>query len=259
MYCNSALKQSMIVLLFQVAKRPFAVVHIGPHKAASTYIESVLADKAHDLQKQGVYWPSFATNAKSVSAFAASLEHGDGTKTDALKSMTTFFEDSLRLQRNIIIASETFGTQSAKAVRYLHSLLTGFEVRIVYVYRETLAHMISLYFQLNRYDNKEKTYVKSFSEFMLSEMDEGLSVILQPRVTVRKYARVFGNESIDMAGCESAGIDLAYVVYCGIAGVLCGVKVDAADYSSNSGFSLIATEVFSHYRALVETQNNYQC
>jgi hypothetical protein len=187
------------------------------------------------------------------------LEQGNSSTTD---DMIVFIQESLRRKRDIIIASESFGTRSAKAVAYLHTLLVGFEVKIVFVYRETLAHMISLYFQLNRYDHSEKKYVRPFSEFLLTQMDEGMNPILQPAATLQRYATVFGNASIhaiDMAGCEAAGIDLAYAVYCEIAGVLCDVKVQMEDYSSNGGYSLIATEVFSHFRALVETQNNYQC
>jgi hypothetical protein len=80
-------------------------------------------------------------------------------------------------------------------------------------------------------------------------------------MTATKFGSVFGNDSIhiiDLAGCAAAKIDVAYVVVCEIAGILCD-QPKIFGGASNLGYGLVVSEVFSHYKAFVETQNGGLC
>jgi hypothetical protein len=175
--------------------------------------------------------------------------------------MVEFFKQSLALQRNIVLSSEEFGPMPSSSVQLLYSLLSGFEVKLVYVYREFLSHILSLHFEMNRYEHNVK-YSEPFSDFLIARMDnKGGVSILQPIATLTKFGEVFGNDSlhvIDLAGCEAVQKDIAYVVYCEIAGVMCEDTTPAA-VGGNTGYSLIVAEVFSHYRAYTESQNDFKC
>jgi hypothetical protein len=174
--------------------------------------------------------------------------------------MTSFFEESLRLKRNIIISSEEFDQVETEGVKVLFSLLIGFDVKLVYVYREFLSHIVSMHFEMNRYEHNIQ-YSQPFSEFLIARMDNGGGAIVQPHETLARYGDVFGNDSlhiIDLAGSEVLHKDIAYVVYCEIAGVLCDDK-SILFGQGNTGFSLVVAQVFAHYRAYTETQNDFKC
>jgi hypothetical protein len=174
--------------------------------------------------------------------------------------MTAFFEESLRLERSIIISSEVLEQLETEGVKVLFSLLSGFEVKLVYIYREFLSHIVSMHFEKNRYEHNI-AYSQPFSEFLIARMDSGGGDIVQPLKTLVRYGEVFGNDSlhiIDLAGCEAVHKDIAYVVYCEIAGVMCEDQTELFG-KGNVGFSLVVAQVFSYYRAYTETQRDFQC
>jgi hypothetical protein len=175
--------------------------------------------------------------------------------------MVGFVEESLRLQRNIFISSEEFGQLETEGVKVLFSILSGFEVRLVYIYREFLSHIVSHHFEENRFEHNIP-YSEPFSEFLFRKMDSGgWSTVLHPVEHIAHYATVFGNDSlhiIDLAGCAARRKDVAYVVYCEIAGAMCEDE-SALLGPGNVGFSLVVAELFSHYRVYTETQRDFQC
>jgi hypothetical protein len=226
----------------------------------------VLSRRAGSLAAHGFYWPNSTTgqpkDIKDIGSFAGSLKtHNLGKEMHSRQEMVGFFQESLRLQRNIIISSEVFEEVDSAGAKMLHELLAGFDTRIVYVYRETLAHLISLHFELNRFEHRSLQYSVPFSDYLIARMDSGVSRVVKPLQTIDTFAAHFGKDSmriIDMAGCEAVGLDLAYVLLCEVAGIMCG---DQAKFggSRNVGYDLIVAEVFSHYKAHVETRNHGHC
>jgi hypothetical protein len=248
---------------------PRAIVHIGPHKTSSTHIQAFIARFATELQQDNLYWlqdqldssKQGTANAKNLAIFAAALR----SPTDpygTIPKMKAFFEEYLANNRNVVISSEELDHMPLAGVEVLKEMMSGFEVTIVYVYRELLSHMVSLHFESCRFEHN-KNFSVPFSSYLFSTLDK-MSVILDPAMALNPYKIVFGKDRItvvDMYGVAAANEDVVRVVVCEIAGALCskGAAFFKADVSSNPSYSLLHSQVFSYYHAFVKEHNKGRC
>lgn len=235
-------------------------MHVGPHKAASTYIQAFLSVHTDDLARYNVYWPysveenGTSVSTKGLSSFAHILISQQQDAPEFL-FMKNFFQDSLRKSRNIILSAEALDMLSTSSVDILKTMLQGFDVTIVYVYRELLSHMLSHYLALNKFEHDIK-FSSSIATYLTTAMDY-ISGILKPLPVLAVYEGAFGKNNlkiIDLIGSENNQIDIAYVVVCEIMGVGCSDKVLFAPVklSANHGHSLVTSEAFSYYNVYVE-------
>jgi hypothetical protein len=176
--------------------------------------------------------------------------------------MKAFFVESLAKNRSVIISSEELDHCPPEGVKVLEEMLTGFEVTIVYVYRELLSHMVSLHFESCRFEHN-KAFSVPFSTYLFSILDK-VPNILDPAQALQPYKEVFGKDRIavvDMNGVAAAKEDLVRVIVCQIAGGLCShdAAFFKADVSSNPSYSLLHSQVFSYYHAFVKEHNKGKC
>lgn len=145
-------------------------------------------------------------------------------------------------------------------LRQLKEMLRGFEVTIVYVYRELLSHMVSVYFELNRFEHDIRA-TEPFSTYLLKNLDY-INPVLEPMPLLRDYSAVFGHDNIaviDLYGCPT---DVTYVLICELAGAMChrpDLFVYNKHINANAKYSLVHSEVFSAFNAYVESQRGGQC
>ena len=250
--------------LFSFAQStPRAVVHIGPHKTSSSRIQSVLVSITKELAAHNYYWPNqtdgVPMNLKGISNFAYALKGFGRNQPADITHMDSFIQDSLRLNRSIILSSEEFDDMNKAQVMTLSNHLKGFNVTIVFVYRELLAQLISLHFELNRFEHTV-SFSKSFASYLFGILDN-MPLILRPVDILATYADVFGPDTIriiDLVGTNTAGKDVAHVLLCQVVGILCDhTKFPAMN--ANSGYTLIPAQVFSFFKTYVEQQNNGKC
>jgi hypothetical protein len=250
--------------------KPQAIVHIGPHKTSSTRIQAFVARFVKELEDANIYWmqeklnpePNSDNMIKHLSLFAYALRrHTDPFGT--IPKMKAFFENSLANNRSIIISSEELDQCLLEEVKLLRDMLTGFDVKIVFVYREFLSHMVSLQFEFGRLEH-HSNFSTPFSSHLFKNMDRVPS-ILDPAQVLQPYEAVFGRDSVvivDLYGVNAAKKDIAHVVVCEIAGALCNnTEALQADMSgmNNPSYSLIHSQVFSHYYAYVSKFNHGKC
>ena len=195
---------------------------------------------------------------KSVSEFALALENTGLDTHNVISHMNRYFQESLILGRNIVISSEAFDGFTETSTARLKSMLDGFEVTIVYVYRELLSHLISLHFEENRYEHNIR-FSSSFATFLFKTMDR-LPNIVQPLPVLALYANAFGQKSIriiDLKGCEADHQDVNKVLVCEIMNVSCENSAIFAPRTqhSNTGYNLISSQAFSYFNSYVEKQH----
>jgi hypothetical protein len=250
--------------------KPKAIVHIGPHKTSSTRIQAYIARFVKELERENVCWMQGTLNPKPKSdnkmKHLALFAYAIRTHTDpfgTIPKMKAFFENSLANNRSIIISSEELDQCQLEEVKVLRDMLTGFAVKIVFVYRELLSHMVSLQFEFGRLEHNSN-FSTPFSSHLFKNMDRVPS-ILDPAQVLEPYEAVFGRDSVvvvDLYGVNAAKKDIARVVVCEVAGGLCNSKnAMKADMSSmnNPSYSLIHSQVFSHYYAYVSKFNRGKC
>lgn len=253
---------------------PRAIIHIGPHKAASTYIQSELVSHAKELTNVNYYWPTKKDGSlmgtKEIANYAYAIRGVLKSPELVLATMHSFVQHSLHRKHNIIMSSEEFDEVNSTHVATLKKHLKGFNVTIVFVYREVLAQLISLHFELNRFEHeKVVNFSTSFSGYLFQKLG-GVPLLFRPVDEVKLYADAFGVESIriiDMLGVAAAKKDIAHVLMCEIGGVLCNLKASSqkntqaspASHQSNSAYSLLPSQVFSFYKSYLERQHNGTC
>ena len=110
-----------------------------------------MSQHARDLQKYNLIWPSTHQygSPKGISLFGVDLANDsiDNTTTE-ITDMKVFFEENRAQNHSIIISSENFSKDSPIGVAMLKSMLRGFDVTIIYFYREFISHLLSVYYQL---------------------------------------------------------------------------------------------------------------
>ena len=104
---------------------PRAIVHIGPHKTASSDIQGFLSTHTEDLAAENLNWPPV------IDRFSKN-KHYDRRKSKA--EMVAFFQESLQLNRNILLSAEGLDKLDVPEARVLQEILTGFNVTIVFRY-----------------------------------------------------------------------------------------------------------------------------
>jgi hypothetical protein len=174
-----------------------------------------------------------------------------------------FLEDSLAHDRSVIILTGALSSASVHVIRLLANMLTGFDVTVVYEYRELLSHTVSWSFEQNRFEHDYVDFAGSFSTHLVSIPDD-VTPILDPAPLLRDYSEVFGRYSIqviDLAGCAAGDHDVTYVLVCEVAGVLCNRPelFENAALGSNAGYGLVPAEAFSFYKGYVEQQRCETC
>jgi hypothetical protein len=178
------------------------------------------------------------------------------------KLMTDFFAHALALKRDVLISSEELDTLPSGPLHRLKTMLTGFNVTVVYVYREFMSHFISLHFERSRYHMYEPRYSQSFSSYLLESMDE-LPAIVNDMHTMSTVAEVFGRQHIaiiDLLGAQAAEAPIEGVFMCEIAGVMCGKKEQfGKQHPMNVHSDLVPVQVFSVFQAYYEMQNGGKC
>ena len=88
---------------------------------------------------------------KGISGFANTLFNHSTEYDSNFLQIQKIIKTTRKENRNIILSAERFDGLTIDTIYKLKELLKGYEVNIVYVYRELISHLISLHFQLNRH------------------------------------------------------------------------------------------------------------
>ena len=190
-------------LSFSHSHEKRAIVHVGPHKTGSSYIQNMLILNAKLLESHG-YKVLEKQNAKKLSKLAFALK-GQANQSAAmyrpekrvvdlyyLKSISDFIQEE---RKSIVISSEEMDDLDFAAAAELRSLLRDFHVTIVFFHRERTELLRSNYFQRTRYERRcpppfdvfvQENRAMNFSSIPGVELNHTLSV----------FATVFGSDSM---------------------------------------------------------------
>ena len=208
------------------------MLHVGPSKTATTYLQGVIYNHKAALQRENFYWPDTeVVLGEEVSSKLFEKSHaylakhlltaGERSDLNVSKQIKHFFHEARNFKRNIIIFEETLGHPSDKAVRYMAEMFVGFEVTVLMNYRSFISHIISLYIFRVKDSIFMRNIVPSFGSFLHKTLDDLFSDI---SYLFDKYASVFGQQNvkiIDYDGVLATGKTLTHVFFCDVLKVLC--------------------------------------
>jgi len=200
-----------------------------------------------------------AYHFKAISDFAFAIRGIGDTPQLEIDNMKNFFNHSLGLNHSIILSSEVFDEMTHEQVLMLKNLLEGFKVTIVFVYRQFLEQLVSYHFEMHKFDHAFVRFSQSFSGYLFNILDD-VPIVFRPNDILKSCSDLFGVANIriiDLLGVQAAGLDVARVLLCEVANVLCHHTLPTAHI--NAAYSLIPAQVFSFYKSHVEQQHNGTC
>jgi len=137
-------------------EKPKAIIHIGPHKTATTTIQNMMisARGVERMQKMNMYTyhPELEEDSQNkVVQFVEDLyHHHPDSSSNSAPQMWEFFNQSRLQRRNIILSTEDLVCLSLHQIGRLQQMLGGFEVTVIVVYREYISHLVSFHSQRNK-------------------------------------------------------------------------------------------------------------
>jgi hypothetical protein len=239
--------------------KPKLILHIGPHKTASTTIQFSLFKEDEFLEERG--WTTFTMyrgiskreqlasgkSSKSLAhthechEFALGMRNAGCGNSTALAPYMDALKKSRDLKQNLILSSEIFDGFEGCQILELKELLADFDVQLVLVYRTWISQLMSVHYEVSKmidYQDME------FNNFLMESMDtmshegRGASDVSRGGVNFIRLADVwtghFPNfKIIDLAGVKAAGIHISAVFLCDAIGMPCD-KDKGKETESNS-------------------------
>ena len=174
---------------------PRYVIHIGPHKTGTTYLQHAFTRLRPELTARGILYPHKWGNG----------EHGHHDLPTALAqaddtSLPQAFEALNRSGADtILLSSETFSYSSDGDVRRLHSLVAGQPVQVVFYCRRWSELLPSVWRESVKHGS-----AKTMPEYVLECLaDPTTSPVVNFSQVLDRYAAVFGPDAIRIVSYNS--------------------------------------------------------
>ncbi len=165
------------------------IVHIGPHKTGTSYLQTTLNDMRGDLAERGIHVPA-VWNASPVDGAHAKLVRG--IKTGAFDLLREQVQAMLAGHPNyVVITCEGLSRFDAGQIAGLRALFGSAPVRIVYYVRRWPERLPSLWHESVKFGLDA-----TLPEFFAKNVTEAASTAMWDTVMLDQYAAVFGAEAI---------------------------------------------------------------
>ena len=169
------------------------ILHIGPHKTASTYIQKkLLENKEYLLENKWEYSESgMVYLAQHELAMAKNLEDfSDGN----------LWDQALSTDNNLILSSENFDLLDSNQIEVLAGRLSNCNVKIIYLYRRGDEKLISAWQESIKHGG-----VTCWSEFFYSHaLRPYISDCLGDLNILDRYKSIFGDNSLNIIDYDIA-------------------------------------------------------
>ncbi|RYH25139.1 hypothetical protein EON65_15970 [archaeon] len=223
------------------------VLHIGPHKTATTHIQQTFAKYQQELSDAGYCWQGNGFK-KEHHNLAVHLYFN---RTHRLPEHQYMF-DCLEIGQKLLISSETFAIFANQgSFNTLKQYFHPRKIAIVAAYREPLSLFYSIYTEVN----KNKDYATSFGDFILHYYKKYADAYRY--ALLMNYEKQFGRDSIviiDYNGVKAANQDIAHVFLCDVLRILCDVKI-TTNLIDNRHPSMLPHNVFQMVRTYLRSHD----
>ena len=179
------------------------VIHIGPHKTGSTYLQHAFTQMRTELREHGIDYPDLWGGLHGHMALMDHLASGDAVALQAAFNLLTDRSE----YETILLSSETLAYCTDAQVRLLRGLLRGAPVTIVFYVRRWSELIPSHWREVLKHGSRE-----SLQGFALKYMfSPATSEIVNFALVLGRYATAFGADNLRLASYNAiaeAGEDL---------------------------------------------------
>ena len=173
---------------------PRYVLHVGPHKTGTTYLQLAFNESRNELSRVGIFYPdaSFGWIGPDGRSHTELYHKIAALETASLP--TDFGRLNASDYNTILISSEDLVSVSGQGLRYLKSLIEGRPVEIVFYCRRWSELLPSLW-----QESVKQGMTHSLGEFLAKQLlDPMKSSAINFCIVIDRYAEVFGSESIKL-------------------------------------------------------------
>ncbi len=169
------------------------ILHVGPHKTGSTYLQNRLLKNRETLLSHGWDYPELGLRQFAQHRIYQWLR---GNETAAGDVGAESFSEMLANTQRLILSSEDFVYLAPDRLRRLKSLLPDTDVRVVYFVRTPVDLWPSHWQELIRHgrDDTLLEYLGSFTGWTKVFEPAGMN----PVAHLTKFADAFGRESLQL-------------------------------------------------------------
>ena len=180
------------------------ILHVGPHKTGSTYLQKRLALHARDLARQGVTYPAHARNNLGHGAVVNYLR-GWRRHTDLLTE-ETFAE--IAAHETVLLSSENFVLLETDALQSLRRLFPDHDISVVFILRSLTSVLPSHWQETVKHgnDNTFITYLARAHGWISGDLSHVL-----PSRQLPRFATLFGRDALTVISYDHAVADGADV------------------------------------------------
>jgi hypothetical protein len=224
------------------------VLHIGPHKTGSTYIQKVFSENRNRLLSVGVRYPDIGLNG----------HYGQHDLVEKIKNLDAgplmqYMADFIGPETNFI-SSENFDRLNADEVKKLGQALAGLltepaSLGIIYYHRNYGDLLPSCWQEEVKHGS-----IASFHEFILPHVLRPFaSNLINPAVVLDLYAHVFGRDRITVVDYDRAKDNLLQPIF-----QLLGIDLDAvANEIVNSSLKVELVEILRALNAIAKRRDEW--
>jgi hypothetical protein len=181
------------------------VLHVGPHKTGTKYLQSRLAFLRHRLAGQGAVYPDVWQTAGAESGHPGLVEQVQSGNLDVITDMVARFgHDHERL---VVLSSEEFTSFDESQLLALRDVLRPGSIRIIYYIRRWSELLPSLWQEFVKHGGDIPLV-----NFLIAHISNtARSTALNFGIVVDRYIKAFGRESVRLVSYSDltdAGVDL---------------------------------------------------
>ena len=181
------------------------VLHIGPHKTGTTYIQETLFALGAPLLERGVYLPTLWNAAPGVPSHMQlvwALRSGDLAPIERQLG-----EMLARQPRTVAISCEALSRLAPEQIARLRDMLGTAPVRVVYYVRRWPERLPSLWQEEVKFGDR-----RSLPEYLTEQLTKGDGSEIYDIAAIDRFAAVFGREAIAVVSYNhlvEQGVDIA--------------------------------------------------
>ncbi len=167
------------------------IIHVGPHKTGTTYIQKRLIDARPLLKKMGFHYPEFG-----ISQFGHHriVRYFSNQGNDDINFPLEILRENIPLDQNIIISSENFVTLNEIGLNRIANFFPTHKLEIVFFIRD-LAGLWPSYWQENIKHGADYTFLE-YMAWMHGWMEREDVIRLETAKQLRELSGIFGINNI---------------------------------------------------------------
>ena len=164
------------------------ILHIGPHKTATTAIQRLLATNPEQLKAAGFVYETIGEINRGAHEVADLISYGK------IESLDHIFDRIKKTQHNMVISSENFSRLNEQQAKELLGRFSNFDVRIIYYLRNPLDRIYSRWQEMVKHGFRY-TFLEYVANILKRPFKDS---VLNPTLHIAAWQNAAGSDAVEV-------------------------------------------------------------